>query len=73
MKSLNEEIANVYEKIQEMAFRYPIVLIGEASANEISLEPHLWVIQEKHLEFLEILELNREDIHNNAVKYRPTR
>ena len=80
MKSLNEEIAKKYpdEKILVGCGNLdsPIVLIGEApGANEIKLGAPFVGQAGKHLEeFLEILELNREDIYiTNAVKYRPTR
>lgn len=80
IKALNEKIINSYPNEKLVLghgnLNSPIMLIGEApGAKEIELGQPFVGQAGKHLEeFLQVLEIKREDIYiTNSVKYRPTK
>jgi len=80
IKALNEKIINSYPNEKLVLghgnLNSPIMLIGEApGAKEIELGQPFFGQAGKHLEeFLQVLEIKREDIYiTNSVKYRPTK
>ncbi|WP_236910972.1 uracil-DNA glycosylase [Clostridium sp. Cult1] len=80
MKALNREIVEKYpgEKIivGYGDLNSPIILIGEApGAKEIEIgEPFVGQAGKHFEEFLEVLNIKREDVYiTNSVKYRPTK
>lgn len=80
LEELNNQILNKYhdkEIVLGEGYSYsPIVLIGEApGAKEVELKKPFVGQAGKYLkEFLEILEIKREDIYiTNVVKFRPTK
>lgn len=80
IKSLNNKITREFPKEKLILghgnLNSPIILIGEApGAKEIELgQPFVGQAGKHFDEFLEVLEINREDIYiTNTVKYRPTK
>jgi len=80
IKALNEKIINSYPNEKLVLghgnLNSPIMLIGEApGSKEIELGQPFVGQAGKHLEeFLQVLEIKREDIYiTNSVKYRPTK
>ena len=80
MKALNKKILDAYPNEEIVLGRgnlnSPIVLIGEAPGRkEVELkEPFVGQAGKNLDEFLEALELEKEDIYiTNSVKYRPTK
>lgn len=80
MKALNREIVEKYPG-EKIIIGYgdlnsPIILIGEApGAKEIEIgEPFVGQAGKHFEEFLEVLNIKREDVYiTNSVKYRPTK
>lgn len=80
IKALNKRILDVYPDEKLVLGRgnlnSPIVLVGEAPGRkEVELNEPFVGQAGKHLdEFLQVLELDKEDIYiTNSVKYRPTK
>ena len=80
IKILNQKIINQYPN-EKLVMGHgnmdsPIMLIGEApGAKEIELgEPFVGQAGKNFEEFLQVLNINREDVYiTNTVKYRPTK